>query len=368
MHSHAKHTIHREHIHHGWNNRFPPRHHGSRPARPSQFETRDASSGQLSKTSTAETLKKLDLAFVNPVTGPVFIDGAKPGDALKVTVLSLQAVGLGLDGQHPGLRPAHRPVPRRAAASLELRSRPEARDVRAGRPGAAAPVPRHDRRGAGGARPAQHRPAAQCRRQHGRARHHRGRRALSADRGRRRAVLGRRHACRAGRRRGLRHGDREPDRRGAEVRPGKGRQSEDAALRHARPGDRPFRQEGLRGHDRHRPRPDDRRPHCRHGDDRPARASASAIRRSTPTCCAASAPTCASARSSTCPTGSSRSTSRGSCWSSRHATAASFAARLFISGWMRWPNCSMPIRKSSKVSMRPLVAGTVANSSSMRAT
>ena len=25
MHSHAKHTIHREHIHHGWNNQFPPR-------------------------------------------------------------------------------------------------------------------------------------------------------------------------------------------------------------------------------------------------------------------------------------------------------------------------------------------------------
>ena len=47
----------------------------------------DASSGQLSKTSTAADLEKLDLACVNPVTGPVFIDGAKPGDALKVTVL-----------------------------------------------------------------------------------------------------------------------------------------------------------------------------------------------------------------------------------------------------------------------------------------
>ena len=44
----------------------------------------------------------------------------------------------------------------------------------------------------------------------------------------------------------------------------KGANLQDAALRHARPGERPFRQEGLRGHDRHRPRPDDRRPHGRH--------------------------------------------------------------------------------------------------------
>ena len=29
-------------------------------------------------------MKKLDLAFVNPVTGPVFIDGAKPGETVFV--------------------------------------------------------------------------------------------------------------------------------------------------------------------------------------------------------------------------------------------------------------------------------------------
>ena len=28
---------------------------------------------------------RLDFARVNPVTGPVFVDGAEPGDALKVT-------------------------------------------------------------------------------------------------------------------------------------------------------------------------------------------------------------------------------------------------------------------------------------------
>lgn len=31
---------------------------------------------------------RLDFGLVNPVTGPVLVDGAEPGDALKVTVLS----------------------------------------------------------------------------------------------------------------------------------------------------------------------------------------------------------------------------------------------------------------------------------------
>ncbi|HTE81075.1 MAG TPA: acetamidase/formamidase family protein, partial [Reyranella sp.] len=100
-HSHPKHTIHRGHIHHGWNNAFPPVLRIA-PGETIQFETKDASSGQLSRTSTAADLAKLDLAFVNPVTGPVFIDGAKPGDAVKVTVLNFKPSGWGWTGNIPG--------------------------------------------------------------------------------------------------------------------------------------------------------------------------------------------------------------------------------------------------------------------------
>src|SRR5437762_1071555 len=46
MHLHAKHTIHREHGHHGWNNAFPPR-LTIAPGETIQFETRDPSCGQL---------------------------------------------------------------------------------------------------------------------------------------------------------------------------------------------------------------------------------------------------------------------------------------------------------------------------------
>jgi acetamidase/formamidase len=100
-HDHAQHTIHRRHIHHGWNNEFQPRLKIA-PGETVHFETVDASSGQLSKTSTAADLVKLDLGRVNPVTGPVYVDGAKPGDALKVTVLSFRPSGWGWTGNIPG--------------------------------------------------------------------------------------------------------------------------------------------------------------------------------------------------------------------------------------------------------------------------
>jgi acetamidase/formamidase len=97
----AGHTIHRNHIHHGWNNAFAPCLKIA-PGETVQFETLDASSGQLTPTSTAADLARLDLARVNPVTGPVWIDGAKPGDALKITVLSLRPSGWGWTGNIPG--------------------------------------------------------------------------------------------------------------------------------------------------------------------------------------------------------------------------------------------------------------------------
>jgi acetamidase/formamidase len=101
MHSHGRHTIHRAHIHHGWDNSFAPRLKIA-PGDTIDIETVDASSGQLNARSTAEDLKKLDLAFVNPVTGPIYVDGARPGDALKITFLSYRPSGWGWTGNIPG--------------------------------------------------------------------------------------------------------------------------------------------------------------------------------------------------------------------------------------------------------------------------
>ena len=101
MSAHGRHTIHREHIHHGWNNAFAPRLKIA-PGETVQFEIVDASSGQLNRESTHADLEKLDLARVNPVTGPVYVDGARPGDALKIKVLSFRPSGWGWTGNIPG--------------------------------------------------------------------------------------------------------------------------------------------------------------------------------------------------------------------------------------------------------------------------
>ena len=101
MSAHGRHTIHRQHIHHGWNNAFAPRLKIA-PGETVQFEIVDASSGQLNPKSTEADLEKLDLARVNPVTGPVYVDGAKPGDALKIKVLSFRPSGWGWTGNIPG--------------------------------------------------------------------------------------------------------------------------------------------------------------------------------------------------------------------------------------------------------------------------
>jgi acetamidase/formamidase len=44
----------------------------------------------------------LDFAKVNPVTGPVLVDGAQPGDALKVTIQGFQPSGWGWTANIPG--------------------------------------------------------------------------------------------------------------------------------------------------------------------------------------------------------------------------------------------------------------------------
>ncbi|MEO8560077.1 MAG: acetamidase/formamidase family protein [Rhodospirillales bacterium] len=96
-----KHTIHKEHGHNGWNNAIKPV-LTIAPGESVDFETRDASGGQINVDSTAADVPKIDLTMVNPVTGPVYIDGAMPGDALKVTLLGFQPSGWGWTANIPG--------------------------------------------------------------------------------------------------------------------------------------------------------------------------------------------------------------------------------------------------------------------------
>ena len=55
------------------------------------IETLDCFGGQLK--TTADTLDELDWSITNPATGPIYIEGAQPGDLLKVELLEVVATG-----------------------------------------------------------------------------------------------------------------------------------------------------------------------------------------------------------------------------------------------------------------------------------
>ena len=87
-------VIHKHHFHNGWDNAYRPAAKIG-PGEVVQFEITDASGGQITETSTVDVFKRYDPEKVNPVTGPIYIDNAEPGDTLKISVLSLDPSGWG---------------------------------------------------------------------------------------------------------------------------------------------------------------------------------------------------------------------------------------------------------------------------------
>jgi acetamidase/formamidase len=101
MASSHRHTIHADRHHFGWDRSIPPVLTVG-PGATVEFECPDASGGQLSAKSTVADVSRLDFGKVNPVTGPVFVDGAEPGDALKVTIQEFKPSGFGWTANIPG--------------------------------------------------------------------------------------------------------------------------------------------------------------------------------------------------------------------------------------------------------------------------
>ena len=65
------------------------------------FETRDALGGQVKRSE--DVLSDLDFDRINPATGPIFVDGAEPGDTLAVRVVSIEPADAGAIVTGPGL-------------------------------------------------------------------------------------------------------------------------------------------------------------------------------------------------------------------------------------------------------------------------
>ncbi len=66
------------------------------------LETRDAFDGQITADSTPDDVAALNLNLVHPLTGPVHVEGAEPGDLLVVDVVDVQPGPFAYTVQVPG--------------------------------------------------------------------------------------------------------------------------------------------------------------------------------------------------------------------------------------------------------------------------
>jgi len=64
------------------------------------FSTKDALNNQI--TSPEQTINELDWSQINPATGPLYIEGAKPGDVLKVVIKKIDIEESGVMAAIPG--------------------------------------------------------------------------------------------------------------------------------------------------------------------------------------------------------------------------------------------------------------------------
>ena len=88
-------------VHYGWDNTITPIATVA-SGNVVEFETVDASGGQINPSSSLDDVANLDFSKVNPVTGPVYVEGAQPGDVLKASIMSISPSGWGWTAIIPG--------------------------------------------------------------------------------------------------------------------------------------------------------------------------------------------------------------------------------------------------------------------------
>ena len=89
-------------VHYAWDNALDPA-LTVEPGSVVRFDCRDAYDGQLSPPASVEKLRAVD-AEGHPLTGPVAVEGAEPGDTLRVDLLAFEHDGWGVTAVPPGER------------------------------------------------------------------------------------------------------------------------------------------------------------------------------------------------------------------------------------------------------------------------
>ena len=66
------------------------------------LQTRNAFDGGVTPNSRADDLRNVNLSLVHPLTGPVYVQGAEPGDLLEVNILNIEPARWGFTTIIPG--------------------------------------------------------------------------------------------------------------------------------------------------------------------------------------------------------------------------------------------------------------------------
>jgi acetamidase/formamidase len=98
----AEYQLDPEKIHFQWNNGLSPAITVD-PGDVVHCWTQEVSNGQVTPASSADDLANLDFDNIYPLAGPIYVNGARPGDALAVDILSLKPDDWGWNGILPGL-------------------------------------------------------------------------------------------------------------------------------------------------------------------------------------------------------------------------------------------------------------------------
>jgi formamidase len=87
--------------HNRWHPDIPPIVH-AQPGDRVILETLDALDGQITARSTAADVASVNLDVVHPITGPVYVNGAEPGDLLEVRIVDVEPQEFAFTVQVPG--------------------------------------------------------------------------------------------------------------------------------------------------------------------------------------------------------------------------------------------------------------------------
>ena len=90
----ACHCLSEKCIHKTWNRKQKPLLF-IKPGDQVTISSPDASNGEITRASTTADIAKIDYRQLDPLVGPIYIEGASPGDALEIEVLDLKILSWG---------------------------------------------------------------------------------------------------------------------------------------------------------------------------------------------------------------------------------------------------------------------------------